>query len=221
MKESGLKDQVDNVRINNAMGAFAPLFFYLTPTTDSVSIAVIEVLEENKGFVPKIQIYDNNRTNEFLKRIYSQSANIDTIIKIARKEFNYSFRVKRDYSNNTFNTIISSGNIELLDRELIENLMELNSLQKDQLKRFQSNLDSYLDVVVEYSKSFPIENSNAPENNIIDKILWSDINEKKFVGNFTTALSLRKFTFDNTIRGHLKVKDKSIEVLELIEKLVN
>ncbi|PWI29723.1 hypothetical protein DI383_10935 [Flavobacteriaceae bacterium LYZ1037] len=189
--------------------------FYMKSLMNDLNIDTLDI-----NRITQIQVSDNHKTNDFLNRIYSQSATIDTIVKIAKKEFEYAFQVKRDYSNNTFNTIISSGNIELLDRELIEKLMELNSLQTDQLKRFQSNLNSYLDVVSNYSKSFPVVNSNAPENNIIDSILWNNINEKEFVGNFTTVLKLREFTFDNTIKGHLKVKEKTIETLNLIERLL-
>ncbi|MFL0352809.1 DUF6090 family protein [Xanthomarina sp. GH4-25] len=189
--------------------------FYMKSLMNDLNIDTLDI-----NRITQIQVSDNHKTNDFLNRIYSQSATIDTIVKIAKKEFEYAFQVKRDYSNNTFNTIISSGNIELLDRELIEKLMELNSLQTDQLKRFQSNLDSYLDVVSNYSKSFSVVNSNAPENNIIDSILWNNINEKEFVGNFTTVLKLREFTFDNTIKGHLKVKEKTIETLNLIERLL-
>ncbi len=152
------------------------------------------------------QIADNEITSNYLNRIYHPSSTIDTIIKIARTEFDFSFRVKRDYSNNTFNTIISSGNIELLNKTLTEKLMDLNSLQLDQLKRFESNLGSYLNVMSNYSKSFPLLNANKPEGNIVDRILWNNIDEKEFVGNFTTALELRQFTFENTISGHLKVK---------------
>ena len=66
------------------------------------------------NFITEIQLEDNKTTEKLLKRIYKPSSNIDTIIKIARNELDDGFRVIRDYSNNTFNTIISSGNINLL-----------------------------------------------------------------------------------------------------------
>jgi hypothetical protein len=83
--------------------------------------------------ITELQLEDNKTTEKLLKRIYNPSSNIDTIIKIARNELNDTFKVKRDYSNNTFNTIISSGNINLLNKDLIDKLMDLNSMQEDQL----------------------------------------------------------------------------------------
>lgn len=166
----------------------------------------------------EIQLDDNKTTEKLLKRIYKPSSNIDTIIKIARYEIDDSFTVKRDYANNTFKTIISSGNIDLLNKDLIDKLMDLNSMQEDQLKRFDSNLDTYKNVSIYYAQHFT--SSKGPIGNIVDEILWNDVNEKVLVSSVTNSLTQRKFMFNNTIRGHLKVKEKSQEILELIEKLL-
>jgi len=170
------------------------------------------------NFITEIQLEDNKTTEKLLKRIYKPSSNIDTIIKIARNELDDGFRVIRDYSNNTFNTIISSGNINLLNKDLIDKLMDLNSMQEDQLKRFDSNLDTYKNVSFYYAQHFT--SSKGPMGNIVDEILWNDVNEKVLVSSLTNSLKQRKFMFNNTIHGHLRVKKKSQEILKLIEKLL-
>jgi hypothetical protein len=168
--------------------------------------------------ITKIQIEDNKTTETLLNRIYKPSSNIDTIIKIARYEVDDTFRVKRDYANNTFNTIISSGNINLLNKDLIDKLMDLNSMQEDQLKRFDSNLDTYKNISIFYTQHFTY--SKGPTGNIVDEILWNDVNEKVLVSSLTNSLIQRKFMFENTISGHFKIKEKSQDILELIEKLL-
>ena len=168
--------------------------------------------------ITEIQLYDNKTTENILNRIYKPSSNIDTIIKIARYEIDESFKVKRDYANNTFKTIISSGNINLLNKDLIDKLMDLNSMQEDQLKRFDSNLDTYKNVSFYYAQHFT--SSKGPMGNIVDEILWNDVNEKVLVSSLTNSLKQRKFMFNNTIHGHLRVKKKSQEILKLIEKLL-
>ena len=170
------------------------------------------------NFITEIQLEDNKTTEKLLKRIYKPSSNIDTIIKIARNELDDGFRVIRDYSNNTFNTIISSGNINLLNKDLIDKLMDLNSIQEDQLKRFDSNLDTYKNVSTYYAQHFTY--SNGPTGNIVDEILWNNVNEKVLVSSLSNSLTQRKFMFDNTIKGHLRVKEKSREILELIDTLL-
>ena len=166
--------------------------------------------------IVKIQKADLESTQNFLKRIHSTTATIDTIIKMAKKEYNYSFSVKRDYANNTFNTIISSGNIELFDKELVEMLMDLNSLQIDQLERFDSHIDYYQNIMSDFMASFPIY-SEVTKNDLVDRIIWNDINEKELIGKFTAGLGIRLFMFKNTVSGHLRVKEKSVEIINFIE----
>ena len=96
--------------------------------------------------------------------------------------------------------------------------MDLNSIQEDQLKRFDSNLDTYKNVSTYYAQHFTY--SNGPTGNIVDEILWNNVNEKVLVSSLSNSLTQRKFMFDNTIRGHLRVKEKSREILELIDTLL-
>jgi hypothetical protein len=174
-----------------------------------------DTLEINR--IIKIQIADLKVTESVLRRIHNPAATIDTIVKIAKTEYNYAFQVKRDYSNNTFNTIISSGNIDLLDKELIDKLMGLNGLQSDQLKRFDSHIDYYQSIMSNYMISFPIF-SRGIKDDIIDRTMWQNIDKKELIGKFTAGLGIRKFMFENTVNGHLKVKNESLEIIELIEK---
>ena len=105
-----------------------------------------------------------------------------------------------------------------MDKDLVDKLMDLNSLQLDQLKRFDSNLDAYTNVVSYYLQHFPT--SKGPEGSIVDAILWHNVDEKILVSSLTNTLYQRKFMFKNTIRGHLRVKEKSREILEPIESLL-
>jgi hypothetical protein len=98
--------------------------------------------------------------------------------------------------------------------------MELNTIQSDQLQRFESNLDGYKSVVDDYYKSFPTFKQSQPKDNIIMAVLWNNINEKELIGSFNAILELRHFTFSNTITGHLRVKAKSEQVLQLLDNLL-
>ncbi|WP_235299578.1 DUF6090 family protein [Portibacter marinus] len=152
-----------------------------------------------------------------LNKIHLASTTIDTMEKIIKLEYDYAFKVKRDYANNTFNTIISSGNIELLDKELVEKLMDLNSLQIDQLERFRSNIEYYQSVMSMHMVHFPI-NVEVHEGDIIDQILWDNLDPKELVGTFVAALGVRKFMFENTTAAHTRIKEKSIEIINFIEE---
>tara|TARA_R110001632_G_scaffold83134_4_gene184234 strand:- start:1577 stop:2335 length:759 start_codon:yes stop_codon:yes gene_type:complete len=172
--------------------------------------------------VAAFQEKDLNMLKNFKTRIYNQSSTtLDTIRKIARFEFNSEYKVKRDYNNNTFNTIISTGNIELFDRNLIDELMLLQNYQLDEINRSKNNLDQYDIIYSNYSTRYPIIAKDKPKDNIVDRLLWSNIDEKDFVGNFVAILDSKQSTFRNTIMGQREVKDKSKEILLLLQGLIN
>ncbi|WP_223033783.1 DUF6090 family protein [Hanstruepera marina] len=188
--------------------------FYMNSIKNDLTKDTLDI-----NHIIKLQRADNKASDEYLNRMLDTLSTIDTIINIAKNEYDFKFTVKREYANNTFNTLISTGNIELLDKELTQKLMDLNSIQQDQLERFYSHMGYFERIMSDYLQNYPIYDS-IPENTVVGKILWDDIDEKQLVGSFTSILGLRKFMFKNSISGHLRVKDQSIEVLNLIDKLL-
>ena len=89
-------------------------------------------------------IDENEKTMESLqmqrKRFLGPDTPIDTLVKIARHEFNPDFNVRFKYNRNTLNTLISSGNIDLFSQEINQMLMNLVSSQD--LERENSNFFS-------------------------------------------------------------------------------
>ena len=176
----------------------------------------------NINRVAKWQESEIHRLQNFKDRIYGQSSiTIDTIQNIAQFEFKINYLVKRDYNNNTFKTIISSGNIDLFDLHLINELMLLEAYQLDEIKRSKNNLTQYDILSNKYSARYPTLSTGEDKNNFVEHLLWNNIDEKDFVGNFIAILDSKLFSFKNTLRGQSRVKDKSTEILLLIEQLIN
>ena len=78
-------------------------------------------------------IIENNNILKVLniqqKRFLGPETPIDTIIKIARDEFDPELNMRFNYNRNTMNTLIASGNIDLFSREFNEMLMSLIAIQ--------------------------------------------------------------------------------------------
>ena len=81
------------------------------------------------------RIYQNKKRLEVLMHIYPDSINTSTIttseefISLFKNKFGNGIRVINTYNTNSFNLLISSGNIDLLDKQFRESIMELNRLQ--------------------------------------------------------------------------------------------
>ncbi len=199
-------------RKNNKLKEFYMKSLVEDLTRDTIDINRVAVLQEK----------EINLLQSFIDRIYLQSSTtIDTIRKIVQFEFDPDYVVKRGYNNNTFNTIISSGNIEIFDRNLIDELMQLQNYQLEEIKRSKNNLDQYNTTYNNYSTRYPTLPLVKPKDNIVDRLLWSNIDEKDFVGNFVAIINSKQLTFKSTLRDQRIVKDKSTEILLLIERLSN
>ncbi len=178
-----------------------------------------DTLEINR--VANWQRNEISRLQNFKNRIYNQSSTtIDTIKKIAQFEFDSDYVVKRNYNNNTFNTIISSGNIELFNRDLINELMLLQNYQQDEINRSKNNLDQYDLISNTYLTRYPNLFNKRSKNNYVEQLLWHNIDEVYFVGNFVALLESKNSTFESTLNNQNSLKNKSIEILVLIEQLL-
>ena len=204
--------QINNWNENRKNNELAK--FYMESLRTDLQNDVIAI-----DYITTIQKKDLTFFKNLEKRINSPLATLDTIVNIAKNEYRHSFKAKRDYNNNTFNTIVSSGNLELLDKDLIDALMKLNSIQEDQLKRFSSNLEGYKAININYNKRY---NYNSRfKNSYVDNVLWANVDEVELVGLINAAISLRIFTFTNSVGGHLRAKEQSELILKILEELIN
>ncbi|WP_242157082.1 DUF6090 family protein [Aestuariivivens sediminis] len=187
--------------------------------------SLMEDLSRDTLEINKVANWQRNeifRLQKFKDRIHGQSSiTIDTIKKIAQFEFDWHYYVKRDYNNNTFNTIISSGNIELFNRKLIDELMQLQNIQLDEINRSKNNLNQYDLLYSNYSTRYPTLSNSSYKNNFVEHLLWNNIDEKDFIGNFVALLENKKFTFEETLGDQREVNEKSAEILLLIEQMLN
>jgi len=151
----------------------------------------------------------NNQKTRFL----GVDTPIDTLIKIARTEFNPELNTRFQYNRNTFNTLIATGNIDLFDEDLNEMLMTLISLQD--LERENSNYYSevYSTKISRYSDNFPV---SGHQNSNIVNLIWTHINEQNFASNFISLTDIKGYSHYRFITAIENVKEKTTLLIEQI-----
>ena len=98
------------------------------------------------------------------RRFLGPETPIDTLMKIARNEFDPNFNVRFKYNRNTINTLIASGNIDLFNKEFNEVLMSLISLQDTERENSKFYSEVYTSKISRYSDDYPVsghKNSNV------------------------------------------------------------
>lgn len=146
-----------------------------------------------------------------VSRIYSKSATIDTLVKIAQYEF-LTDASAFSFHDNSINSLISTGNLNLLKTEFSELLLELNKTRMEQ-KELRNTLTSmYNDRINVYQMSYPRPYEDLPQDNLINRVLWNDIDEKDFIGKFRGLLFLRRYKERELIKD-LKVSEEQTTFL--------
>ena len=156
------------------------------------------------------------------KRLSAPLANADTIIKIARYKFTPYFNPSNELNLNTFNALIATGNLDLLDRDFAKIIQEQNSFQLTVLKVVDFNFKIAADVGKNYIQNYPL---NTPFNAINGKIMdsfWQQTNENKLKIDLNAVLTSKIFalTIVNEGRTILLEKTKKI-ILEIDKKIKN
>ncbi len=151
--------------------------------------------------------------NNQQKRFLGKETPIDTLIKIARTEFNPELNTRFQYNRNTFNTLIATGNIDLFDKDLNEMLMTLISLQD--LERENSNYytEIYSTKISRYSDNYPV---SGHQNSNVVNLIWTNINEQKFASNFISVADIKGYSHYRFITAIENVKEQTTHLIEQI-----
>ena len=153
-----------------------------------------------------LDIIDNQ-----VSRIYSESATLDTLVKIAQYEFLTEVSAI-SFHDNSLKSLISTGNLNLLQTDFSELLLEHNKVREEQKEVRQGLTAMYNDRINEYQMSYPRPYADLPQDNLINRILWSDIDEKDFTGKFRGLLFLKRYKERELIKD-LKINEEKTTFL--------
>lgn len=179
----------------------------------SYKIALINDLARDTLMLGEL-IDENQKALESLQRqqqrFLGPETPIDTLIKIARNEFNPDFNIRFKYNRNTLNTLIASGNIDLFSEEINQMLMNLVSLQD--LERENSNFFSqlYTNKISRFSDEFPV---SSRENSSIFNSIWNNVDEKRLASGFISLTDIKGFAHHTLIREAEVIKKEETRIL--------
>jgi len=146
-----------------------------------------------------------------ISRIYSKTATIDTLIKIARHEFQ-PLTVTITFNDNSMTSLISTGNLNLFETDFSELLLDLHTNRKEASERNDELKQMFIERLNVYQLKYSRPYKDLPNDNLIDNILWQDIDEKDFAGNFRGILFMKKF-MDIALLKDLKIIEGKITFL--------
>jgi hypothetical protein len=125
-------------------------------------------------------------------------------------------RFTNTYNTNSFNLLISSGNIDLLDKELREEIMELNRLQNFVSVVTIHNRDYFFKIVENLDIKYP-STANPFNTKTTNDLLWKGVNVDALPRDLTTYLG----QFDYTINRYVQLTESVILQTEKVLHLLH
>lgn len=172
---------------------------------------------------------DTVQINAGLKENYLLQKNADSLIvfinqpgtgpnELAFWAINHGIpglRTMNTYNTNTFNLLISSGNIDLFSNSLTNQLMELNRLQNYEISVSNGNRASYFDIANKYREKFLANNSI--ENKELIEFALENVNLAEHTPLFINMTNIRKHSVERYISITEEVKTKTEQLLDILK----
>ena len=124
-------------------------------------------------------------------------------------------RVTNIYNTNSFNLLISSGNIDLLETSLRTELMELNRLQNYEITVQNGNKDYLFNFMENIGLKYPTF-GNPYNDNPTSKLLWRNINLEDLPRDITTLIRQEHYTLSR----YIDLSERVLRQTELVLKLL-
>tara|TARA_R110001632_G_scaffold232735_1_gene374416 strand:- start:6658 stop:7398 length:741 start_codon:yes stop_codon:yes gene_type:complete len=131
----------------------------------------------------------------------------------------FGLRVLNTYNINTFNILISSGNIDLFSNYFTNELMELNRLQLAEKRVSEGNSNHFFESLTTMRNQYV--DVDRLKNERLKKELTKNDDSNRYISLFINALLNQNHTVSRYLELTEKVNTKTKEVLQELENNTN
>lgn len=142
--------------------------------------------------------------------------NLESYYRLYNDEF-IGMRVTNVYNTNSFNLLISSGKIDLFDKDLRKELMELNRLQTFEKTVQNGNKSLLLSFIQNMGSKYPNFGSPLSENTT-DQLLWKNVKVNDLPRDVLNYLLQERYTISRYIELTGNVLQQTELVLNLLHQ---
>lgn len=132
------------------------------------------------------------------------------------KTFNGNIRTQTTFNTNSYNVLIASGSIDILDKELIENLMELNRLQNHLTQVIIGNSETYVGMLANSALEFPIFNYMSISESANDQV-WKKVDTERIPNVIINILGFKRYAISRYLELANVVNQKTEAVLVILK----
>jgi len=149
----------------------------------------------------------------FSKRLSNSYTTKDTLIQIARYEFLPFTDINNELNMSTIHSLISTGNINVFDRNTSESLIKFNNEQLNSISTIERNDELYFNSVVLYRNKYPFNSKRNGINGQFMNSIWSSLDENILKSDFNGVLTAKIGMLDISISDRKELLKKTTEML--------
>ena len=164
------------------------------------------------------QINDTLRISTIQKELTKDDATLDDLVRIMVNEFDPRIGGLRGFNTQTFDALISTGNIDLIDPDILKSLGKINGLQEEYLSFIGEFIDFYRksgDPAVNVVGILDV----IDQGPIFDKMI-EEIDKVRLANKFNTKLTLKRQTNRVSISFLNTLQHEKIKLIDLINEKV-
>lgn len=192
----------------------------------SVEIAIQSLLTDLKkdkiqldGDIKGIQ-RDLGTLNNYIQRLSSPGATMDTLRHIARFEYTPYFDPSNELNRNTIVSLLSTGKIEFFKDELKSEILQHNSDQLKLLKIMDQNVAIFLSSRNPYVINLQSENSRFESAFVKGELLelyWKNKDDDELLDAMLSSISGKKIMQEIIIIQKITLLEKTNQMIESLE----
>ncbi len=164
------------------------------------------------------QIGDTLRISAHRKELIKEGTTLDDLVRIMVYEFDPRIGGLRSFNTQTFDAVVSTGNIDLIDADILKSLGKINSLQEDYLLFIGEFIDFYRksgDPAINTLNSISVIDRGPIFDKLIEKI-----DKVRQANNFNGKLTLKRQISRISIRSLNTILHEKIKLIDLINEKV-
>ena len=191
------------------------------------------VLKNTKSLIANLEkdsIYMENRIQELQTeensmlrlegRLSHSEATIDTLVKIVRYEFRPLIPVINFKNENTYKTMVLSGDINLFDSQITEAIYAIYRKQEGIENISESNFNQFIQATQDFQERYSLKITRNTINGHLQDLLWQDVNAKDLIARFNKLTLDKRFHYGRKAQLEDVLKETSalLVALRKIEK---
>ncbi len=182
-----------------------------------VADLVLDTIQLNQSL--GLLVSDTTQLWDFIRRMSDDKVKLETLIQIARFEFNPWMYAGVTFNTSTYRSLGSTGNLGMLDQWLQKSLLELNELQQEYSASMNLDVRSYLDQLNFYTQKYPFNDQGHidPDSKLSD-VIWEGAQFRQLGIDLNSIVAYKLVIDQSSIDLLLELQEKNRAILEELDK---